>query len=146
VLTKRFERCQWQCDDGCRIYEHRPEPCAQYHCMWRLGWADDSARPDRLGILCEGSPNGWLFVLESRPGGAEEPEARAWMELAIQASPGDANMIHVTPWGDTSPRGGYWITDRPELVENPELLREELRRINHLIAAQKASVNTKETA
>lgn len=117
VLTKRWEPCQWKGGGICLIYKHRPTPCAAYHCMWRLGWGDEDARPDRLGILAEGAPNGWLFVIETRPGGAEEPLAKAYMEAAAQATDSPAQAIHVTPWGAEPMNGGYWITDEPELVQ-----------------------------
>ncbi len=113
VLTKRFERCMWQCDQGCGIYEHRPSPCAAYHCMWRLGWGEDDARPDRLGVLVEGAPNGWMFVVETRPGGAEEELTQSYMQAAINHPKSPARAIHVTRWGTDR---GYWIGGTPERI------------------------------
>ena len=42
-------------EDGCTIYETRPESCKEFHCLWQLGLIQDKRnelRPDKLGIIC----------------------------------------------------------------------------------------------
>lgn len=124
-LTRAWERCQFQCDQGCSIYEHRPSPCAAYHCMWRLGWGAEDARPDRLGILTEGSHSGWLFVVECRPGAYAEPLVQAYMEATLNATDTPARGIHVHPWGSEDVQCGYWDS-RGEVPTKSQLLAEAL--------------------
>jgi hypothetical protein len=117
VLAKRWERCQWQCDKGCTIYQHRPSPCAAYHCMWRLGWGDDDARPDRLGVLAEGAPNGWVFLVEVRKGGALEQRTLEYMQAMREHPTKPCTAIHVTPYGAEGYQQGFWLDSVPEDVE-----------------------------
>lgn len=53
ALTPAFERCRHQSADGCDVYAVRPKPCADFKCMWLLGWASGRDRPDRLGLIFE---------------------------------------------------------------------------------------------
>ena len=114
VLTRYFERCQWQCSNGCAIYDSRPSPCAAYHCMWRLGWGLDDARPDRVGFLAEGTPVGWAFLVETRPGGVLEELAQQYIAGLWLAPESPATAIHVFPWGSETNDCGYWIGAAPE--------------------------------
>lgn len=38
-------------EGSCRVYENRPESCANYRCAWLDGWGDWQDRPDRLGVI-----------------------------------------------------------------------------------------------
>lgn len=39
-------------DNGCGIYEHRPDVCRAFHCGWRLlKWVRESLRPDVSQVL-----------------------------------------------------------------------------------------------
>ena len=124
VLSRAFQRCQWQREGACAIYEQRPSPCAGYHCMYRLGFGDPALdRPDRLGVVLEGAENGWLFVIESRPGAYQEPRVQALMaalrDPATAKNP--ATGIHVTPWGADISRG-YWDGGAPPGANDPRVL------------------------
>lgn len=46
-------RCEHQLDDGCGIYDQRPEECRAYRCSWLMGEFDDHQRPDQTGVLFE---------------------------------------------------------------------------------------------
>lgn len=47
----KYTPCKHECD-GCKIYDHRPEPCRSYECLWLSGAIrDEFARPDRCGII-----------------------------------------------------------------------------------------------
>jgi hypothetical protein len=37
--------------NGCAIYLDRPHFCRDWSCMWLRGQLDDTARPDRLGLM-----------------------------------------------------------------------------------------------
>src|SRR6185437_7109688 len=39
-------------EQGCGIYQTRPDACRDWYCQWRrYAWLDDSWRPDRSGLL-----------------------------------------------------------------------------------------------
>lgn len=49
-----WERCQHVCEGGgCGIYEQRPSECREWSCFWRLGWGEDSDRPEKLGVVVD---------------------------------------------------------------------------------------------
>lgn len=56
VPTPCFEQCPHQREGvGCAVYDQRPEPCADFGCLWIDGKApmfvdDPSDRPDNLGM------------------------------------------------------------------------------------------------
>jgi len=65
--------CSHLCDEGCRIYEKRPEnPCRVFKCAWLTNPVDfpDHLRPDKSGFI----------VLHNRP----------WQEWLV---------LHATPVG-----------------------------------------------
>ncbi len=43
--------CRHECAQGCAIYAQRPRPCREFHCLWRLGFGEETARPDRVGFF-----------------------------------------------------------------------------------------------
>jgi hypothetical protein len=46
------EPCRHLCSQGCAIYDHRPQVCRAWHCVWRLmPELPDHWRPDLSGIL-----------------------------------------------------------------------------------------------
>ena len=85
-LTTAHVPCKHQGSGGCAIYDTRPGPCAQYSCMWLLGWGADEDRPDRLGLLLEVNARepDICFVNETRTGAVREPRASALL-LAVRA-------------------------------------------------------------
>lgn len=51
VLKKpAFTRCDFQCESGCSKYEERPQECRDHRCTWLIGFGDEEARPDKLGV------------------------------------------------------------------------------------------------
>ena len=47
---------------GCGIYESRPQPCRNFHCLWlSLDGLDDSWRPDnsKIMFMFDDVPQGW---------------------------------------------------------------------------------------
>lgn len=72
---------------GCDRYETRPDACRGFVCLWLANALPDEARPDRSGIILDRSRRDGLFarttgvrpivVRPCRPGGLEEPLARA---------------------------------------------------------------------
>ena len=85
---------RWACDHvacgGCRVYDARPQSCRHFNCQWLLGEisGDDSARPDRLGVLFDfyqiaATNESRLVALEVWDGAFDEPAAAALIsELA----------------------------------------------------------------
>jgi hypothetical protein len=101
--------------------------------MWRLGFGDGELdRPDRLGVVFEGSPNGWLFAIEARAGAYQEERVQALMAVIRDPARAEnpASAIHVTPWGATNPHlEGYWDGGQPEgMLEALALLHDEMHR------------------
>lgn len=51
-LTKEpYEPCSKVCEQGCSIYQDRPEPCREFSCLWKQGLFEDDHRPDKLGLM-----------------------------------------------------------------------------------------------
>ncbi len=46
-----FTRCNLQCDTGCSEYASRPDECRDYKCTWLIGFGNEEARPDKLGVM-----------------------------------------------------------------------------------------------
>lgn len=46
-----FQRCDLQCSTGCSKYDGRPNECRDYKCTWLIGFGNEEARPDKLGIM-----------------------------------------------------------------------------------------------
>lgn len=44
------------CDNGCRIYEGRPDACASYQCAWLKGDLPEAMRPDMACVMIEEYP------------------------------------------------------------------------------------------
>jgi hypothetical protein len=66
------QRCRHVCQQGCAIYDARPEGCYVFQCMWLTGdVADDEARPDKLGLVFDKRWNlsevGWRLAGEASP-------------------------------------------------------------------------------
>ena len=59
IVKPAGKPCNYLDRDGecgnCSIYEDRPRPCAQYHCMWLDGYFSEYERPDKTGVVCEDS-------------------------------------------------------------------------------------------
>ena len=54
------ERCKHLTDQGCGIYETRPDECRRYFCLWADPKAEsldlpDWGRPDRTGVVLNSS-------------------------------------------------------------------------------------------
>lgn len=48
------QKCENLCKRGCGIYETRPSECRSFQCIWTEGFAGDSQRPDKSGIMAYG--------------------------------------------------------------------------------------------
>lgn len=71
-LKKPYRQtCQYQCEKGCGIYEHRPDSCRGYSCVWLSGGGEDGHRPHETGVLVDvdASANGdeYLDVYVENP-------------------------------------------------------------------------------
>jgi hypothetical protein len=45
--------CEHVCEQGCQVYDIRPNTCRNFICLWRSGHleGDDRRRPDQLGLM-----------------------------------------------------------------------------------------------
>ena len=123
TLSRKWERCQFQCENGCQIYSQRPKPCAQYHCMWRLGFGyDKHARPDNLGVVFEGAPGGWLFAIETRLNAIGESLVIDYLCAMFENPCGDRlRGVCVRPFGGDL-RSDYWIGEEPSREQLKSML------------------------
>lgn len=75
-----YTRCQHQCDQGCSIYEQRPESCRTYYCLWQVGLLKgEENRPDKLGIIFDFRAKGSTDVIsawELWEGAADQPRVK----------------------------------------------------------------------
>lgn len=82
----RGQACPHICAAGCAIYSERPDSCRRFDCLWRLGFARDDDRPDRLGVIFDITPpdrdSGLQAVMafEARPGAFAEHKVRYQLE------------------------------------------------------------------
>jgi hypothetical protein len=85
--------CQHVCSKGCRIYEHRPEPCVYWSCRWLID-PDTAAlrRPDQAGYVIDPARETinvnklpieavQVFVDPARPDAHRDPALRAYLAL-----------------------------------------------------------------
>lgn len=70
-------RCTFVCEQGCSVYETRPQTCRNWSCDWKNGLiAEEELRPDRLGIIFDLRLEGAdpiLCLWEVWDGAAEQP-------------------------------------------------------------------------
>ena len=51
IPSRIGEYCN-HCENGCKIYDKRPEECRTYQCMWsQMEKVSDDLRPDKCGII-----------------------------------------------------------------------------------------------
>jgi hypothetical protein len=71
--------CQHLCAKGygCKIYENRPQMCADYKCCWLMGFGAKSDIPEKSKVLVESKDTqfGLVMVAKSLCPGATETEA-----------------------------------------------------------------------
>ncbi|HRI10323.1 MAG TPA: hypothetical protein PKW35_21035 [Nannocystaceae bacterium] len=78
----RGQACAHICAGGCAIYSERPDSCRRFDCLWRLGFARDDDRPDRLGVIFDVTPRDRdcqiqaIMAFEARPGAFTDPKVR----------------------------------------------------------------------
>ena len=54
---------------GCRIYNHKPQACTEFECLWLKGYGEDNERPDKTKIVITVQADGeTLTFFEDRPG------------------------------------------------------------------------------
>jgi len=88
------ERCSYQCEEGCSIYETRPSPCRSYLCQWAIGWGAEEWRPDKWGLIVEANTMTMaITVSELWPGAINQPEFRQIVPLLAKQS---AVLIQTT--------------------------------------------------
>jgi Fe-S-cluster containining protein len=55
----------WDKDKGCTIYDHRPNECLHFTCLWLSGLIEGKYKPLKTGIVCQFCNNG-IFLHEDR--------------------------------------------------------------------------------
>ncbi len=99
-------RCAHQTDQGCGIYQSRPDPCRAWFCMWvrddgRI--MSERHRPDRLGVFFTASApdpktgRQTIFCHECFDGAAEQPEVRRLLAAFERAVP--VQVLRFRPAG-----------------------------------------------
>jgi hypothetical protein len=74
--------CRHSTGIACGIYRDRPEPCVQWHCLWRkIDALPDELRPDRSGVM---------FAIERRAPCIETPEGACIVGRAVNGANGFA--------------------------------------------------------
>ena len=125
VASPAWTRCEHQREDGCGIYEARPEGCRPYRCLWLDGELADDERPDLVGVIVDDGltpafkplwGNDAVCVREIKTASATEPRAAALIKRLNDA--GRAVFIK-RPDGTTEPVG--------------EALNEKARRIEQTL-------------
>jgi len=127
-------KCKHLGAKGCRIYDHRPEPCAFWSCRWLID--PDTAsmrRPDLVGYLVDPQRatvriRGQLveaiqvYVDPDRPDAHRDPELRAYLDrlgkqftipTIVRWSNEDNGMLLVPP---SLRADGEWHEQTSELV------------------------------
>ena len=74
---------------GCSIYLDRPRECAEFNCLWRLGFFRDKDRPDKVKCVFsvnepkEGKEQ-MMVCYESHPGASRGKQARQVIEACLK--------------------------------------------------------------
>ena len=108
--------CQHQCDEGCSIYDERPEDCQKFQCLWSISepHISSSARPDKSGFVAwhgMTSLGPTLYVSECREGGLGTLEASDLTETYLKHYP----VLHLFMSGRRRLFGGPGGDPRREL-------------------------------
>jgi hypothetical protein len=79
-----YVTCQHVCEQGCSIYNARPQTCRDWSCDWKNGFVPgEDRRPDKLGIIfdlrCESGRDPILCMWEVVEGAARENAVRVIM-------------------------------------------------------------------
>ena len=46
-----YERCDFLCEKGCKIYTSRPKHCKEFYCLWQMRLGTMNERPDKLRVV-----------------------------------------------------------------------------------------------
>ncbi len=88
-----YEPCVKLCENGCSVYEDRPNVCRNYTCLWRDGVVagDERRRPDNLGVMFTldvfGSRGLVIEAWELWEGGIREHPGRGVVNAIAQHAP-----------------------------------------------------------
>lgn len=68
AIDKRaHETCPY-CDNGCTIYDARPNVCRRFECAWLVGKWREELRPDRCGVMIYNDlAEGYLALMVVEP-------------------------------------------------------------------------------
>lgn len=88
------ERCRFQCDAGCSIYEDRPDCCRVFLCGWAIGAIDHRYKPSDVGAVLWATQlvsqnhdaNLDLFQLNIKPGRRRVGGLRRLMNKLVRCS------------------------------------------------------------
>lgn len=85
------ERCRFEREGGCGIYEQRPSSCADFYCGWRfrLAGLGPEDRPDKTGIVFtvpgkKDEIRTALLAFEARPGAFESDVGKELLQRLVQ--------------------------------------------------------------
>ena len=86
---KTGQPCRHCTQQGCAIYENRPEePCVRFKCGWLQGEGvfPDELRPDRSGVIVVLGRKwrNWKVILAIPAGVSVPPDSLAWLRLHAQ--------------------------------------------------------------
>lgn len=62
-----------KCDNGCTIYNQRPESCKKFRCEWLNGDLNEDSRPDKIHAVVEKLPSVPIVLALLEPGRSITP-------------------------------------------------------------------------
>lgn len=119
----QYTPCTHCVNQGCAIYQSRPEECQTYRCLWLVGEGEPQHRPDKLGVIVETSHLDLgtvkapaVVVREVVPGACERSQVRDFIGAVAYKCQG---LIYVVRGNNT--RSAFfppWATRYARLVQD----------------------------
>jgi hypothetical protein len=127
------------CQDGCSIYEIRPQVCRSFHCGWRqLPILDDDWRPDRSGVFVEVEEiDGETAISLILIGNPLKTVRQDWFIAFVRTGVGGRVPLHLGIPGPTGFKGASLPLNTRQMFEAAntsraqvkDLLEKELKRL-----------------
>jgi uncharacterized protein len=117
-------------EDGCKIYQNRPQSCKNYFCLWYVNeWMGESLRPDKCGVIFEKLVDSTTYLVLVAPDRITALNSPKVVELALRLVKEGSAVVAIVP------------NFQPRLIlPEGKTQQEVVSEINHALAMAKAEM------